>query len=573
MWMTGDYIVPYFNGAFRFQKPVLNYWLIALAYELLGESEFAARFFAGLAVAGTCVIVYRLGDGMFGRPAGILAAALLAVAPTIVVLGKLCIPDGPQLLFATGCFAALHVANANRTVGVSATSRQDRADRLQNVGVHSTASPPASLFPAFGQVRSGTTSFAPFHWFWVLLALATLTKGPIVAGMIVATLVAYRLLTGRWILPVSTDRLRVDLIRSRPHWSRIINRWISPTVWTGPLLFVAIVGPWLAAVTIAVGLEFFTESVGNQLIRRAVSSFDGRWLPPGYYLASLVPGFAPGIAVAVLAIVRFRGEWRTDGPVPYLLAWVLGPMLLLELFRSRQIHYFAPAYPALALLAAGYLARLLRCEFVWLCDGHTRRCALLLFGSGLVVAGAFVGLAVTGPETSARLANVCGAIVFVATVVAVRWFLSGRVLPMVAIQIGSMSGILAIVGGILLPRFEPVRVIRPIALRLEQLHRQTDTPIVLHRVFEPSLIHYSRLTIPECPREDDFAARLAAADREIHTVMTAAEFDRWAGIDPQRFLIAQTWRGWVKMHPEVIHLVRVRPRNGVESASIRGATR
>ena len=40
----GDYIVPYFNNQFRFDKPPLTYWFQVASYRLFGENDFAARF-------------------------------------------------------------------------------------------------------------------------------------------------------------------------------------------------------------------------------------------------------------------------------------------------------------------------------------------------------------------------------------------------------------------------------------------------------------------------------------------------------------------------------------------------
>jgi len=39
-----DFIVPYFNNQFRFDKPPLTYWFQVASYRLFGENDFAARF-------------------------------------------------------------------------------------------------------------------------------------------------------------------------------------------------------------------------------------------------------------------------------------------------------------------------------------------------------------------------------------------------------------------------------------------------------------------------------------------------------------------------------------------------
>jgi hypothetical protein len=61
MTVTGDWITPYFNGATRFDKPPLIYWLMAVAYRTLGVNEWAVRLPSALcAIALTCLGFYTL---------------------------------------------------------------------------------------------------------------------------------------------------------------------------------------------------------------------------------------------------------------------------------------------------------------------------------------------------------------------------------------------------------------------------------------------------------------------------------------------------------------------------------
>src|SRR5438046_7282672 len=51
MLERGDYIVPYFNNQFRFDKPPLTYWCQAASFRVLGEDDFAARLLTAIAAA------------------------------------------------------------------------------------------------------------------------------------------------------------------------------------------------------------------------------------------------------------------------------------------------------------------------------------------------------------------------------------------------------------------------------------------------------------------------------------------------------------------------------------------
>jgi hypothetical protein len=54
----GDYIVPYFNNQFRFDKPPLTYWLQIASYRIFGENDFAARFPTAVAAALVALVLF-----------------------------------------------------------------------------------------------------------------------------------------------------------------------------------------------------------------------------------------------------------------------------------------------------------------------------------------------------------------------------------------------------------------------------------------------------------------------------------------------------------------------------------
>ena len=56
MLQRGDYVVPWFNGHWRFDKPVLIYWCQSLSYRIFGENDFAARFPSALFTTGTALL-------------------------------------------------------------------------------------------------------------------------------------------------------------------------------------------------------------------------------------------------------------------------------------------------------------------------------------------------------------------------------------------------------------------------------------------------------------------------------------------------------------------------------------
>ena len=66
----GDYVVPYLNNKYRFDKPAFIYWTQIASYTVFGENDFAARFPSAVAAALTAVLLFawgrRLGSERIG---------------------------------------------------------------------------------------------------------------------------------------------------------------------------------------------------------------------------------------------------------------------------------------------------------------------------------------------------------------------------------------------------------------------------------------------------------------------------------------------------------------------------
>ena len=81
MVVTGDWVTPRLNGVPFLDKPPLFYWMEALAFSAFGVHPWTARL--PLALMGTLgsLLVLLAGARLYGRRAGFLAAAVLAVSP------------------------------------------------------------------------------------------------------------------------------------------------------------------------------------------------------------------------------------------------------------------------------------------------------------------------------------------------------------------------------------------------------------------------------------------------------------------------------------------------------------
>jgi 4-amino-4-deoxy-L-arabinose transferase-like glycosyltransferase len=89
MRLAGRWALPQLNGEVYTQKPPLLFWLIAAASFLTGGvDETAARIPSALAALGSTLLVYRLGERLFSRRAGWIAAAAFATCLRILWQGR-----------------------------------------------------------------------------------------------------------------------------------------------------------------------------------------------------------------------------------------------------------------------------------------------------------------------------------------------------------------------------------------------------------------------------------------------------------------------------------------------------
>jgi 4-amino-4-deoxy-L-arabinose transferase-like glycosyltransferase len=78
MLARGDWVTPFVNGVRSLDKPPLLYWLIALCYRLLGQSELAARIPSILGVCGTAWVIQRITIRLAGARAALAASLAFA---------------------------------------------------------------------------------------------------------------------------------------------------------------------------------------------------------------------------------------------------------------------------------------------------------------------------------------------------------------------------------------------------------------------------------------------------------------------------------------------------------------
>lgn len=287
---TGNYVDIRFQDEVRYKKPIGIYWLQALSVKVTGAQD--------------SIWAYRIPSWL-----GAIAAVLL----TGVLFSLLASP-------AVGLGSALLLASC-LLMGVEARLAKTDAVQLATIVLAQLAL--ARLWLGLGPARGKKEGLL----FWLALGIGVLVKGPII--LMVTGLTAASL----------------SLVRRSAAWLKPL------LLWQGGLLFALIVLPWLIAITIKSGGQFWVESVGKDLLAKAAGGQESHGAPPGYYLATVFLTFWPWAPLLIPAAVM---AWRRrqEAAIQFLLAWLIPSWIVFEAMPTKLLHYTLPTFPVLAGLVA-----------------------------------------------------------------------------------------------------------------------------------------------------------------------------------------------------------------------------
>jgi hypothetical protein len=296
---TGDYVDIRFQTEARHKKPVGIYWA-QTTFVRAGEA-------IGIPEARTQIWLYRLPS---------LLGALLAVLATYA--------------------AALHVLDRRGSV---IAGLMMATCVLLSVEAH-LAKTDALLLACttwvMGQLlqiylnRAAQLTPSAFFLFWGAVTAGILIKGPIivlVAGLAVLILSMIER-SGRWLLP------------------------LKPVY--GLMIVLLLISPWFIAIAIKSGGQFFTESVGKDMLAKVGSGQEKHGAPPGFYLLSFFATFWPSSLMIAMAA---PAAWmmRKKPIVTFALAWIVPNWLLFEVVPTKLPHYVLPLFPMIAIVSVWLL--------------------------------------------------------------------------------------------------------------------------------------------------------------------------------------------------------------------------
>jgi 4-amino-4-deoxy-L-arabinose transferase-like glycosyltransferase len=166
---------------------------------------------------------------------------------------------------------------------------------------------------------------------WVAVGAGILIKGPVIAGVLGATALALSLWERDW-------------------------RWLKATrLVSGVAAAIAVAAPWAIAIGLASHGAFYKQSLGHDFAAKIAGGQESHGAPPGYFLVLTNLAFWPATLFLIPAL-DLAVRRRNEPAVRFLIAWAASAFVLFELVPTKLPHYILPAYPALAILAALWVA-------------------------------------------------------------------------------------------------------------------------------------------------------------------------------------------------------------------------
>lgn len=309
MYVTGDWITPYFNDVTRFDKPPLVYWGMALCFHIFGVGEWGVRLPSALAAAGlTGFSFYTL--QRFGYSHGQQAAD---------------IPDKKQTFTLAAVIGAVAMALHPQTIVWARTGVSDM--------LLSGCMGAALLCFFWGYAQGGKSSW--YYGFYTFIALAVLDKGPVglvIPGLVVFTFAAY-----------------VGQLRNLLKEVKLLQ---------GSLLMLLLTVPWFIAVIAIHGQTYIDSFFGYHNYERFTDVVNGHAAPWYFYFAVVAVGFLPWSPALPFAMARLRpwalGYWRRQPREKQLglfaLIWFLSIFCFFTAAVTKLPSYVLPLMPAAAIM-------------------------------------------------------------------------------------------------------------------------------------------------------------------------------------------------------------------------------
>jgi len=306
----GDWILMHFNGKVYADKPPLFFWFISLSsYLWQGFTSFSARFPSAFFGTLTVLLTFLLGKSLYSSRAGFLSGLILATSAEFAYLSTRANIDVTLTFFTTAsffCFIQWYRYHPPHPAPLP------RGEKEEVRG---------------GSARSKNLKSLFIYGFYISMALATLTKGPV-----------------GFILPLFVSLIYLLIQRD---WKRLKEM----RLFTGMLLLIAIVLAWYLPAVWKGGQDYLNLT----LFKHSIYRYSKGWShvkPFHYFFYNFPAQFMPWFVFlpAAIAYGYSREALEKRKEFLFLLTWFVVIFLFFSLSKGKRGLYVLPLYPAASLM-------------------------------------------------------------------------------------------------------------------------------------------------------------------------------------------------------------------------------
>jgi 4-amino-4-deoxy-L-arabinose transferase-like glycosyltransferase len=309
MTQGGDWVLMHYNGKIYGHKPPFFFWLIAFSSFLWqGFSSFSVRFPAALFGTLTVLFTFFLGKILYTSRTGFLSGLILATSFEFFFLSTRANMDTTLTFFTTAslfCFSKWY------------QEVRDEGKKKNEVEVKD-------------QVKIGAEEKRKnryIYGFYISMAFATLTKGPV--GFILPLLVS------------------LTYLLFQKDWKTMKRMRLLP----GMALFMAIVFSWYFPAVLKGGKNYLDETLFRHSINRFAEGTT-HVRPIYYYFYNFPIEFLPWIFFLPAGVIYgfSRGVMNKRNEFLFLLLWFIVIFIFFSLSKGKRGIYLLPLYPAASIM-------------------------------------------------------------------------------------------------------------------------------------------------------------------------------------------------------------------------------
>lgn len=448
MYWTGNWILPRINGDYIPFKPPLFHWFGVIVALLAGRvDEWVTRFPSALFGMLGVLTTYYAGRRLWNRRAGLAAAVVLATTYAWQDAATLTQVDITLAFFISAALLLFYFVY-----------QEERARTARSLALA------------------------------VLLALATLAKGPLGVAVPSFAILCFLLLCRDLAF-----LKKLPLVR-------------------GTAIFLIVAGSWYGLAVMQGGISFLHRQILDETLRTGVGSY-GHHQPVYYFAPVLFYNMLPwSFFFPALAVFLYKHRRRlAEEHLLYPLTWIIAVFVFFSIALGKRGIYILPLYPAVALLFGAWWsdmekgiangAKLTR----WLGFVYAVSGVLALGMLSIYLTGKLGGLsrllthgnaepAVTALADSSLTA---GGVALLATCL---FSLVGFLLTRKWSAVFVCLAVIALIQGFVVkeiyePELASDRTMKPFVARMRQ-RVDSNSPLFFYRAFDYGTLFYARRNIP-----------------------------------------------------------------------------